>query len=70
MKRTQKLTSTIKEKIAFLEVLNDTISTAESMRDCYMETTDNGEKIVPTDDYNFNRYNAYCKLIAILEKEI
>ena len=63
-------TMTIKEKIAFLEALNEVLESAKRYQNCYSSYDDNGNECPPTDEYQLRAYNAFGKVIAILEKEV
>lgn len=64
----------IDEKIAFLEVLRETLSYVKNSRDYYMDYVgdDSGESkgvyAVPTaESYNFSKYQAYTRLLEMVE---
>lgn len=60
---------TIADKIAFLEVLQESIEHAESMQKWYTETDENGNDCPPTESHNLSKYNAYKRVIEILTEE-
>ena len=64
----------IEEKIAFLEVLRDTVSYLKNTCNYYMDYVgdDSGESkgvyVVPTaESYNFSKYQAYTRLLEMVE---
>lgn len=61
--------TTIQEKIAFLECLQQVLSYAEDMRNLYGTMYPDGEVTPPTDDSYMMRWNAYNKIIEMLEKQ-
>lgn len=64
---------TIRKKIAELEALESTISMAERNRDCWLVETENGSlvpQLVDDNDYGYNQYHAWDKIVSILMKEV
>lgn len=64
----------IEEKIAFLEALRETLGYLRNSREYYMDYVgdDSGESkgvyaVPSTESYNFNKYQAYTRLLEMVE---